>query len=245
MLYMISLGLFDEKDISLRALETAKKCSKVYVEFYTTKMNTTARKLSELVGRDVVEIHRSDMEENSLRLISPAKTMDICILVGGDALSATTHCSLLTDAKKAGIKTSVVHGSSIFSAVAETGLQLYKFGATTSLARPSGKYFPDSFYDVILKNKKIGLHTLVLLDIGMTVREGLEVLMKIEKKKKGKIGSAKEMVVAACQLGSDGQKIKYMTIENLLVDEGLSKTPAILVFPGDLHFAEKEFLENL
>lgn len=245
MLYLISLGLFDEKDISLRALETAQKCAKLYAEFYTTKMNTNTRKLSELVGRDIVEVHRSDIEENYLKIIGQAKSMDIGILVGGDALSATTHISLLLDAKKTGVKTKVIHGSSIFTAVAETGLQLYKFGAATTIVKPSGKYFPNSFYDVILKNKKMGLHTLVLLDIGMSAREGLEILLNIERKKKRGIAKATGKIVAACQLGSGNQCIKYDKIENLLVDESLTGSPAILVFPGDLHFLEEEFLKSL
>ncbi len=245
MLYLISLGLFDETDMSLKALETAKKCGKLYAEFYTTKMNTTIRKLSELIGKDIVELQRADIEERCLKIINQAKTMDIGILVGGDALSATTHISILLDAKKAGVKTKVIHGSSIFSAVAETGLQLYKFGATTSLVRPTGKYFPDSFYDVILKNRKMGLHTLVLLDIGMPVHEAMEVLLEIEKNKKAGIARKKTKVVACSQMGSDNQIIKYDSIENLLVDESLTKFPAVLIFPGHLHFLEEEYLSSL
>ncbi len=245
MLYLISLGLSDEKDMSLKALEAARKCGKIYVEFYTNKINTDTRKLSELIGKEVVELKRSDMEESSMKIINQAKSMDIGILVCGDALSATTHVSLLLDAKKAGVKTRVIHGSSIFSAVAETGLQLYKFGATTTLVKPAGKYGPDSFYDVILENKKMGLHTLVLLDIGMSVREGLEILVKIEKAKKGKIITPKTKIAAASQLGSDNKIIKYDIFEKLLVDEGLIECPAVLVFPGKLHFLEEEYLKSL
>lgn len=245
MLYLISLGLFDEKDMSLRALEAAKKCSKLYAEFYTARMQTDTRKLSELAGKEVIELKRRDIEEDSLKIINQAKSMDIGILVGGDALSATTHISLLLEAKKAGIKAKTIHGSSIFSAIAETGLQLYKFGATTSLVKPAGKYFPNSFYDVIIKNKKIGLHTLVLLDIGMSARDGLEVLLEIEKKRKGKIAAPPTKLVAASKIGSENSIMKYDTIENLLVNESLTAYPAALVFPGELHFLEKEFLESL
>ena len=244
MLYLISLGLSDEKDISLRALETARKCGKLYVEFYTTGIRTDTRRLSEFIGKDVVEIKRADLEENSSKIILQAKTMDIGILVGGDALSATTHISVLLDAKKLGIKTKVIHGSSIFSAVDETGLQLYKFGAVATLVRPSGKHFPDSFYDVALKNKKIGLHSLILLDIGMSVKEGLEILLKIEKNKGGDVFRKDTKLVACSRLGSDEQKIKYNTIENLVVDE-LAEFPAIIVLPGELHFLEEEYLESL
>ena len=245
MLYLISIGLSDEKDISLRALETAKKCAKIYVEFYTTGIKTDTRKLSELVGKDVVEIKRADLEENASKIISQAKSIDIGVLVGGDALSATTHISFLLDAKRAGVKTKVIHGSSIFSAVTETGLQLYKFGAVTTLARPLGKYLPDSCYDVVLKNKKMDLHSLVLLDIGMSVIEGLEVLLKIGKNKPENVFTQKTKLVSASRLGSDNQKIKYDTIENLAADEELNDHPAVIILPGNLHFLEEEFLESL
>ena len=245
MLCLISIGLSDEKDMSLKGLEAARKCAKLYLELYTTNLNTNARKLSELIGKEVVQIKRSDLEENSAKIIDQAKSMDIGILIGGDALSATTHISLLLDAKKRGIKTKIIHGSSIFTAVAEAGLQLYKFGAATTLVKPTGKYFPESFYDVILKNKKNGLHSLILLDIGMSVREGLEILLKIEKQKKKKLIDTKTKLVAASRLGSDNQIIKYNTIEKLVTDEELTESPAVLVFPGELHFLEEEFLESL
>ena len=35
-LYMIGIGLNDEKDISLKGLEAVKKCTKVYLERYTS-----------------------------------------------------------------------------------------------------------------------------------------------------------------------------------------------------------------
>ena len=56
MLYLISLGLSDEKDMSLRALEAAKACDFLYMELYTTRMFTDAGKLGELIGKKVKEI---------------------------------------------------------------------------------------------------------------------------------------------------------------------------------------------
>lgn len=229
MLYLISLGLHDEKDISLRALETAKKCKKLYLELYTTGMKTSPARLSRLIGRPVKEIPREGMENRSEELLKEAKNQDIGILVGGDALSATTHISLLLEARKAGIKTRVIHGSSILTAVAETGLQLYKFGRTVTLTRPLQK----STLDSIRQNQKAGLHTLVLLDIGMTSQQALKLF---PKKIPGKI-------IVASQLGSDPE-IRYGTIQDLLKLR-LDKTPAVIAIPGKLHFLEKEYLESL
>lgn len=39
MLYIIGLGLGDEKDITLKGLEAVKKCSKVYMEAYTSLLS--------------------------------------------------------------------------------------------------------------------------------------------------------------------------------------------------------------
>lgn len=229
MLYLISLGLYDEKDISLRAVEAAKKCSRLYLELYTTNMNTSAGKISRLIGRPVEEIPREGLENKSGRLVREAKTRDIGILIGGDALSATTHISLLLEARKAGVKTQVIHGSSVLTAVGEAGLSLYKFGRVVTLAKPLQK----STLDAIRQNKKAGLHTLILLDIGMTPQEALGLLS-------GKISGN---IVVASRLGGS-HEIKYGRIPDLLKIK-LNKTPSVLIIPGKLHFIEKEYLETL
>jgi diphthine synthase len=239
MLYLISIGLSDERDMSLKALETAKACGKLYAEFYTTGMDTTAEKLSELIGKPVKELDRSGMEEGSGAILEEAKSQDVGVLVGGDALSATTHISLLMDARKAGIEARVVHGSSILTAVAETGLQLYKFGRAVTLARQKSA----SCYRGIEHNLRVGLHTLLLLDIGMTVGEGLRMLLAMERDGKKGLVSEETMVVAASRLG--GRRfMRYGTVKDLLLDERFS-TPAVIIMPGTLHFMEKECLEIL
>ncbi|MBI4163754.1 MAG: diphthine synthase [Candidatus Aenigmarchaeota archaeon] len=247
MLFLISLGLSDEKDMSLKALEAAKKCDMLYAEFYTNRLETDVKKLSKLVGKEVKEIARSDLEEKSGKLIEEAKTKNVGIFVGGDALSATTHASIILDAKKAGVEAKIIHGSSIFSAVAETGLHLYKFGATTTLCYPEKNYFPTSCYETILENKKLSLHTLILLDVKpdkcMSIKDGFEVLLDIEKQKGKKLVTENTFFVAASNLGSEKQKVKYGKLKDLAKQS--FGTPAILVLPGDLHFSEKEFLEHL
>jgi len=230
MLYLVSMGLWDEKDLSLRALEVAKRCDRIYVEFYTTNIHTDTDKLSKLIGKTVMELKRADLEDDSEKLVREAKGKDIAVLIGGDALSATTHVALLLEAKTAGVKTRVIHGSSIYTAVAETGLQLYKFGRTTTLT----KDFSQSCHEVIIKNRKAGLHTLVLLDIGMDSKRGIETLLKRM--------DAKDEAVVACHLGGDAA-IRYGKLGDLA--KGIALTPAVIIIPGELHFLEKEFLESL
>lgn len=51
------------------------------------------------------------------------------------------------------------------SAVGATGLQLYNFGQTVSMVFFTETWKPSSFYDRVMENCQIGLHTLMLLDI--------------------------------------------------------------------------------
>jgi len=241
MLYLISLGLFDEKDMSLRAIEAAKECDLLYVEFYTTGMHTTKEKLSKVIGKDVIEISRSGLEERSEALIKQAQLKNVGIMVGGDILSATTHISILLDARKMGVKTEVVHGSSIMTAVAKTGLQLYKLGRAVTMTND----MPMSVYDGIVSNKRIGLHTLVLLDIPMSVSEALSILAGMEEKGQKGVITDETRLIAACRLGGPDETIKYGTIKQLQSDKALDKRPAVILVPGELHFFEKEYLESL
>lgn len=52
MLYVIGLGLGDEKDITLKGLEAVKKCEKVYIEAYTSLLSfgLSSEGLSSLVA---------------------------------------------------------------------------------------------------------------------------------------------------------------------------------------------------
>jgi len=250
MLYLISIGLADEKDMSLRALETAKKCDSLYVEFYTMRMFTDCEKLSHLIGKPVHELKRGDMEEKSGKLLKEASMKRVGILVGGDALSATTHTSLLEEAVKKGIKTGVIHGSSIFTAVGETGLQVYKFGKTTTLALPEENYRPTSCYDAIRENLERGLHTLVLLDVKsekgmyMSVPEAAELLLSLEDEIGGGLLQKDTNVIAVCRLGRDDQVIRYAQLQVLAHDRTLDKkTPAAVIIPGKMHFMEEDFLK--
>lgn len=242
MLYLIGLGLYDEKDVTLRGLETAKSCQEVYIELYTSKWLGKAN-LEKLLGRKIVELERKDLEEGSAKIIEEARMKDIAILVPGDPLSATTHIILVSEAQQKGVDIRIVHAPSIFSAVAATGLSLYKFGKTCTIPREQDGYAPTSFYDVIVENLRTGSHTLVLLDIGdspMTVREALERLDAAEKEHKKGVMRADMMLVAAhfgeteTILYTDSAKLQTVNLP----------TPSVLVVPADLNDVEKELLES-
>ncbi len=242
MLYLIGLGLWDEKDISLKGLEACRNSDSVYAELYTAKWGGDLKSLSDMTGKDIRVLERGDMEEGSERIVKEAKERDVVVLVPGDPLAATTHHQLLLEAAKIGVKAEVIHSSSIYTAVSECGLGLYGFGRTVTLVSPSEGYRPTSYYDDIARNREQGLHTLVLLDIGMSAAEGLSLLLGIEKEKGKGIISRKSEIIAASKIGSEGQRIVFGSVEKAMKEE--LPPPAVIIIPGKIQFFEKEFLET-
>ena len=121
--------------------------------------------LKKNIGKKI-EVSSRDETENGDKIIDSALKENVVFLTCGDPMTATTHVDLRLRAVEKGIKTRIIHGGSIVTAVPGLlGLQNYKFGRTTTLAYPEKNYFPTSPYDVIKDNKKMGLHTLILLDI--------------------------------------------------------------------------------
>jgi len=248
MLMLISIGLHDEQDMSIKAVEAARSCDLLFAEFYTTELETTKEKLESMIGKPLVELGRKDLEECIERLLEEAKAKKVGILVGGDCLVATTHSMLLVEAKKRGIDTEVIHGSSILSAVAETGLHLQKFGTyvTIPFLEKTKGTLPVSVYEVLEENKRRGLHTLCLLDIGdrcMEVKEALTILLALEEKLKRGITTPETWMMACSRLGSQDKKIVYRSIKELMKES--FSTPAVLILPGSLHFSEKEAISSL
>ena len=243
-LTLIGLGLFDEKDLSLRAIEEARNSDKVYIELYTSKWYGNLENVKRLIGKDVLELKRKDLEENSRKTIEEAKSKKVVIFVQGDPLVQTTHSSLLLEARKLGIETKVIHNASILSAVAETGLHVQKFGPYVTIPFPEktrGK-LPESVFEVIKENKKRGFHTLCLLDVVaednkyMTINEGLKILL-------GNVVKDDERIVVFAKAGNK-PVTAYNTVSNL-IDRGISDIPAVIIILGKLHFTEKEFLLSI
>ena len=161
MFYLVGLGLFDEKDISLKGLECLRNVDKIYAEFFTSRLfGSSFEAIEELIGQKIEILVRGEVEEES-KFIEEAKTQDVALITGGDPLIATTHSDFLVQCSKKGIEYEVIHGSSILSsAPAISGLQgcikkdLDREGAITEdtlamgIARVGSK-------DVIVKAGKI------------------------------------------------------------------------------------------
>ncbi|XP_072276108.1 diphthine methyl ester synthase isoform X1 [Pyxicephalus adspersus] len=177
MLYLIGLGLGDAKDVTVRGLEVIRRCSRVYLEAYTSILTVGKEVLEEFYGRELILADRETVEQDADEILKDAAVSDIAFLVVGDPFGATTHGDLVLRAAKAGIQHRVIHNASILSAVGCCGLQLYNFGETVSIVFWTDSWKPESFYDKIRRNRLSGMHTLCLLDIKVK-EQSIENLMK-------------------------------------------------------------------
>jgi diphthine synthase len=236
MLYLIGLGLNDEKDITLKAAEIARSCD-CYCELYTSIWKGSLDSLEGILGRKITLLKRKDLEEGQELFLEKAKAGDIALFVPGDPLSATTHIDLAFEARRKNIKVVILHNASIFSAIGETGLQLYKFGKTATVPL-NGRI--ENVKLTMKENKKLGVHTLLLLDIDnetgihMMVKDAVKLLMK------NKLLKNFDNIIAFSQAGGES-KIYYKHARDFLSRD--ISLPAVIIVPGKLHFREKDFLE--
>lgn len=248
MLYLIGLGL-SWKDLSLKALEAIQKCDKVYLETYTSISDFSKLQLERLLGKKIEALNRKQVEE--IKPFFKQGLKDVALLVYGDPLAATTHLEILLEAKKRKIRTKLIHAPSILTSVAETGLQLYKFGKTASIPLPQRNFKPESFFDILnINNKEMGAHTLFLLDLNpeedkyLTIKQAINILLEIEAKRKSKLLGESTKLIGCARLGQPDQLIKYASAEQLQ-KINFGKPPYCLIVPAKLNFKEEEFLESL
>ena len=252
MFYLVGLGLFDEKDISLKGLECLKNVDKIYAEFFTSRLfGSSFEAIENLIGQKIEVLVRNEVEEEH-KFIQEAETQDIALITGGDPLIATTHSDFLVQCTKRGIDFEVIHGSSILSsAPAISGLQGYKFGKVTTIPFPDYNFYPKSPYEAIEENLKNDLHTLVLLDIQahkdryMTVNQGLEYLMNIydDLDHEGLI-TPETLAMGIARVGSSDVIVRAGKISEL-IDFDFGGPLHCIVVPAKLHIVEAEYLVEI
>ncbi len=164
-LYLIGLGLSTEKDITLRGLELVRKCDKIYLEDYTSLLQCPTSRLEELYGKKIIPAGRELVELHGEEIVKQAGKKEVALLVIGDPFSATTHIELFRLAKERKVPVQVVHNASVTTAVGITGLQLYKFGRTTSIPFPEEVPHLEAPYKILQQNLYLDMHTLFLLDL--------------------------------------------------------------------------------
>ena len=208
MLYLIGLGL-NERSISKEALEIIPRCKKVYLENYTVDFPYTEQALIDEIGKKVTIADRGKVE--NFELVDEAKKMDVALLIYGSPLAATTHVTLIQEAIASGVKYRILQNASVIDAIAETGLQLYKFGKITSMPYWKKSYEPDSFMEIVKENQSIKAHSLILMDIGLNINKAIEQLEKAAQNHNVKLG---KLIICQC-LGTKKQKILYRSLDEI------------------------------
>ena len=264
MLYLIGLGLSYESDITVRGLETVKKCKRVYLEAYTSiLMAANQESLEKFYGREIILADRELVETGSDDILKDADKEDVAFLVVGDPFGATTHTDLVIRARELGIKVETIHNASVMNAVGACGLQLYQFGQTVSLVFFTDSWKPDSFYGKIMENRKIGLHTLLLLDIKvkeqsienmargrliyeppryMDIATAAQQLLEIESIRQEQAYTPNTPCVAISRLGSPTQTFKAGTLQELSEYDSGEPLHSLVMLGRQVHELELEYL---
>ncbi|HYY49148.1 MAG TPA: diphthine synthase [Thermoplasmata archaeon] len=246
-LIFIGLGLHGEGGITIRGLQEARSADVVFVETYTSGLaGASLGSVEGLVGKKARKLSRAELEDGQV-ILDAARREKVALLVVGDPMAATTHVDLRLRAAAAGIPTRIEHGVSILTAAAGTlGLQVYKFGRTTTVPFPAPGFDPTSPLEAIVGNRRAGLHTLVLLDVredgtSLPPRDAIASLLRMaEALKTGDFGPH----TVACVLSRVGSpEVRAMADRiSLLGGRDVGPPPHCLVVPGPLHFMEKEAL---
>ncbi|KAM8780192.1 diphthine methyl ester synthase isoform 1-T1 [Rhynchonycteris naso] len=267
MLYLIGLGLGDAKDITVKGLEAVRRCSRVYLEAYTSVLTVGQEVLEEFYGRKLILADREEVEQEADNILKDADVSDVAFLVVGDPLGATTHSDLILRARALGIPYRVIHNASIMSAVGCCGLQLYKFGETVSIVFWTDTWRPESFFDKVQKNRQSGLHTLCLLDIKvkeqslenlirgrklyeppryMTVNQAAQQLLEVvqNQRARGEEPAVTEetLCVGLARVGAEDQKIAAGTLRQMCTVDLGGPLQSLIITGGSLHPLEAEML---
>mgnify|MGYP002174475619 CR=1 FL=1 len=93
-LYIIGLGLSDEKDITVRGLEAVKASDYIYYEYYTSILGVPRERLEEYYGKPLIEADRYMIESGCEEMLERCRTGTVSVVVVGDPFRATTHSDL-------------------------------------------------------------------------------------------------------------------------------------------------------
>ncbi len=238
MLTFVGLGLWDVRDVSVKGLEAVREADEVYAEFYTSRLSSNIEELKNFFGREIRELQRPDLEENSWKLVERAKERNVVILVPGDPMVATTHSAIKLEAERRGVRTRIIHGASIVTAVCGlTGLHNYRFGKSATVS-----WYPSRTpIDTIKANREVDAHTLLFLDLHpepMMIKQAIEQLTSID----GQIG--KFFGVGVARAGSEEPVVRCERLEKLTDFDFGEPLHIMVVLARTLHFMEFECLRE-
>lgn len=270
MLYLIGVGINEYDSLSIGSIDILKQSDIVYLDRFTGFLSEEfALKIKNLLNLTNSSNQENKIEvkfverwfiEDGREILNNSIEKNICVLIYGDPLIATTYNELLTRASKQSVQYKIVHSSSgIPSLMGESGLHYYKFGKiVTMMSDPMSSI---TVYDTIYNNICLGLHTLILTEYNndgpinnlklnnnvpfyLPPKKVFELLLEREKELKLINLSENSFAIVASQIGTAKSKLICGMIKSLLnleIDDGFNS----IIIPGDLHFTEIDSLKNL
>ncbi|KAK3147224.1 hypothetical protein QOZ80_3BG0279680 [Eleusine coracana subsp. coracana] len=314
MLYVVCLGLGDERGVTLRGLDAVRRCARVYMELYASLLaigtsddppsrlaslvrppllfsglffiarlvpvSSVRRNLAafsvvqeELHGKEITVLHRAVAEERADQLLREAACADVAFLVvdhpfgSHERIGERAHTDLVIRAKNMGIQVEVIDSASVVNAVGVCGLQLRRYGEAVTIPFFTECCKPDRFYQAIVNNRWLGLHTLCLLDIHvkerasedlcssgrnevyeqprfMTVNTAISQLLEVldNRGEPDPAYDADSLCIGVARLGREDQKIVAGPMGKL-VDVDFGSPPHRVVIVGEMNPVEEEMLQ--
>jgi len=247
-LWFVGLGLGDERDLSRRGGEALRRCERIFAEEYTAVLESGALdRLSAEIGRPIERLGRADVESERIVLDALERCPRVGFVTAGDPFAATTHVALRLAVERAGHAWQYVPNASIFTAASGfLGLMAYRFGRTVSLPFPAPGFAPTSPVVEIGRNRSIGAHTLVLLDLHpsegryLLAGEAIRVLLDRDPERVA-IAPEQEIAVVA-RMGSASAEAWVGAARDLAPMDFGPPLHALVILARELHFVEGEAL---
>jgi diphthine synthase len=246
--FLIGLGIKKE-NVNEEILNKIRESEIVFFEKYTSFFKDEewlVNKIKEL-NKNIIIGDRETIEQKINNYLK--KFNKISILVIGDPLTATTHTTLIIEAKKEGFEIEIINNVSIFNLITRTGLSIYKFGKTISLPFliRDKRINLETPVKVIKENLSTNAHTLLLMDLDPINKDYLRMEEALEYLLNKRIN--KNLIICS-RLGWKDEKIfliKELNQEKIEKVKNLNLKPplCIVVYDQNLNEGEKEFLELL
>ena len=242
--------------MSMKGRAILETCKLIYIERFTGYLSES--ELMELRlhckhDDNVVNVVGRLFVEDGRDILEQASNNEVAIIVYGDPLIATTYIELFLRATKRSIKVEVIHSASgITSLIGESGLQIYKFGRTsTIMSEPQSAV---SVYNTLFDNLLLGNHTLILTEYNETKdnispffldpNDAMKMLLDVEKDQRSRAFTEETYVIVASRIGRADKKIISGQTRSLL-ETNYGTGPHSLIVPGRLHFVEKEAISSI
>ncbi|KAK3561680.1 hypothetical protein QTP86_012563 [Hemibagrus guttatus] len=258
MFYLIGLGLGDAKDITVKGLEIIKRCSRVYLEAYTSILTVGKEALEEYYGRELILADRDMVEQEADEILKGADVSDVAFLVVGDPFGspdcATTHSDLVLRAVNAGIEYRVIHNASILNAVGCCGLQIQEILSEKCCLKKSLNSDLSISYCLCYPDIKVKEQSMENLMRGrkvfepprfMSVAQAAEQLLEVvqNRRERGEEPAITEdtVCVGLARVGADDQAIRVGSLREMAVRD-LGAPLHSMIITGHLHPLEVDML---